>query len=93
MRQLVWDEFRTNQLPRSQTLFSSRLTYLWNNRTSSFAETFIILVQVSFSRVFLYTRCVLPMACFPSVLALLLLFHLKLLLLNLGKGSLLPTVP
>lgn len=58
-----------------------------------FPETLTILVQVSFSRVFLYTCCVLPMACFLSALALLLLFHLKLLLLNLGKGSLLPTVP
>lgn len=77
----------------SETPSSSSLTDLWNNRTSGFAEALTTLVQLSFSRVFLYTGCVLPMVCFLSVVALLLLFHLKLLLLKLGKGSLLPTLP
>lgn len=84
MCQPSWDKFQTHQL--SQALFSSRLTSLQNNRTSGFAEMLTVLVQISFSHM-------LPVAFFLSVLALLLLFHLKHLLLDLEKASLLPTVP
>lgn len=46
------------------TPFPFSFVYLQNSSTSVFPETLTILVQVSFSRVFLYTCCVLPHALF-----------------------------